>query len=72
MDTIAGTSAGGINGVFLAKALAHNVPQDVLRDLWFAKAEIKQMLGWPAWMPLLAKAPFLLARGAGRRRCAGT
>ncbi len=64
VDIIAGTSAGGINGVFLAKSLAHNVPQDVLRELWFDKAEIKQMLRWPTWMPLLAKAPFLLARGA--------
>jgi patatin-related protein len=64
VDIIAGTSAGGINGVFLAKSLAHNVPQDVLRDLWFDKAEIKQMLRGPTWLPLLAKAPFLLARGA--------
>ena len=30
VDVIAGTSAGGINGVCLAKALAHNLPQDEL------------------------------------------
>lgn len=64
VDIIAGTSAGGINGVFLAKSLAHNMPQDLLRELWFSKAEIKEMLRWPTWLPLLAKAPFLLARGA--------
>jgi patatin-related protein len=64
VDIIAGTSAGGINGVFLAKSLAHNLAQDALRDLWFDKAEIKQMLRGPTWVPQLAKAPFLLARGA--------
>lgn len=45
IDVIAGTSAGGINGVFLAKALAHNLSQDALRDLWFEKGDIKQLLG---------------------------
>jgi patatin-related protein len=64
VDIIAGTSAGGINGVVLAKSLAHNVPQDSLRELWFDKGDIKQMLRWPTWIPQLAKAPFLLARVA--------
>jgi hypothetical protein len=32
VDAIASTSAGGINGVYLAKALAHNRSQDPLRD----------------------------------------
>ena len=34
VDVIAGTSAGGINGIFLGKALAGNRSQDALRDVW--------------------------------------
>lgn len=45
IDVVAGTSAGGINGVFLAKALAHNLSQDALRDLWFEKGDIQELLG---------------------------
>lgn len=45
IDVVAGTSAGGINGIFLCKALAHNLSQDSLRDLWFDKGDIKQLLG---------------------------
>jgi patatin-related protein len=45
IDVVAGTSAGGINGVILCKALAHNLSQDALRDLWFDKADIEQLLG---------------------------
>lgn len=40
VDTIAGTSAGGINGVYLAKAVAHNRSQDELRNLWLEKGDI--------------------------------
>jgi patatin-related protein len=62
VDIVAGTSAGGINGVYLAKALAHNRSQDALRDLWLDKGDIgKIMYGWkriPWWM----RAPWLLAR----------
>lgn len=45
IDSIAGTSAGGINGVILAKALAHDLPQDSLRDLWLEKGDIWKLLG---------------------------
>ena len=45
IDVVAGTSAGGINGIFLSKALAHNLSQDALRDLWFEKGDIKELLG---------------------------
>src|SRR3954463_1284493 len=34
VDIITGTSAGGINGVFLAKALAHERDIGALSDLW--------------------------------------
>lgn len=40
VDVVAGTSAGGINGVCLAKAVARNGTQDGLRDLWFDKGDI--------------------------------
>ncbi|MDP9120101.1 MAG: patatin-like protein [Acidobacteriota bacterium] len=45
IDVVAGTSAGGINGVILCKALAHNLSQDALRDLWFERGDIEQLLG---------------------------
>lgn len=62
VDVIAGTSAGGINGVYLAKALAHNLSQDQLRDLWLDHGEIRGLLhGWRR-LPVWLRAPFLLAR----------
>ncbi len=60
VDVVAGTSAGGINGVYLAKAVAHDRSQDALRDLWLTRGDIKQLLRGPAWIPPLAKAPWLL------------
>ncbi|MGI8806249.1 MAG: patatin-like protein [Acidimicrobiales bacterium] len=51
VDIITGTSAGGINGIFLAKALTGNRPQDGLRKLWFEKGDIKRLLEWPTWIP---------------------
>jgi patatin-related protein len=44
VDAIAGSSAGGINGIFLAKALAHNVGQDALRDLWFEHGDLEPII----------------------------
>jgi len=49
VDVVAGTSAGGINGVILCKALAHNRSQDALRDLWFDRGDFKQLLGGSWW-----------------------
>jgi predicted acylesterase/phospholipase RssA len=43
VDVIAGTSAGGINGVFLAKALANDLSQDALTELWMEKASIRRL-----------------------------
>jgi len=43
IDVIAGTSAGGINGVILAKALAHDVPIDELTNLWMTKASLGKL-----------------------------
>ena len=44
VDVIAGTSAGGINGVALAKALAHDLDQSPLKRVWFEKASIWKLL----------------------------
>jgi patatin-related protein len=61
VDVIAGTSAGGMNGVYLAKSLAHNRSQDALRDLWLGRGDIKGLLRGPGWVPLVFKVPWLLA-----------
>ena len=43
-DVIAGASAGGINGVMLARALAHDLPLEKLRELWLAEADVSELL----------------------------
>lgn len=48
VDVIAGTSAGGINGIYLAKALSQNVTQDELSKLWIEKGDIAKLLRGPA------------------------
>ncbi|MDQ3280086.1 MAG: patatin-like protein [Acidobacteriota bacterium] len=49
IDVISGTSAGGINGIFLAKALAHNRPLDGLRSIWFEQADIRKLATGRPW-----------------------
>ncbi len=44
VDVIAGASAGGINGVMLARALAHDLPMARLRDLWLEEADVSGLL----------------------------
>ncbi len=44
VDVISGTSAGGINGIFLAKAIAENRSLDALRDLWFTDGDIDKLV----------------------------
>ena len=43
VDIISGTSAGGINGIFLAKALAHERGLDELRRLWVDEGDIGKL-----------------------------
>ncbi len=45
LDVIAGTSAGGINGVCLARALAEGRSLDGFRNLWLEHAGIEELLG---------------------------
>lgn len=44
IDIIAGTSAGGINGIALAKALAHDLPQDALRSVWLERSDVRRVM----------------------------
>jgi patatin-related protein len=44
VDIISGTSAGGINGVFLAKALARNQGMDGLKKLWLSEGDLGKLL----------------------------
>jgi patatin-related protein len=44
VDVIAGTSAGGINGIFLAKALANGEAFGALKQLWVQEGDIASLL----------------------------
>lgn len=59
VDIISGTSAGGINGVCLAKALATNRQQDPLRDVWLDRGDISTLLHGPRQLPVWMRFPML-------------
>ncbi|MBI5319028.1 patatin-like protein [Bradyrhizobium sp.] len=44
VDIVAGASAGGINGIMLARALSHDLPMRRLRDLWLENADVTELL----------------------------
>ncbi|HEY6911604.1 MAG TPA: patatin-like protein [Myxococcales bacterium] len=44
IDVISGTSAGGINGIFLAKALANDAPLDPVLKLWIEEGDLSMLL----------------------------
>lgn len=44
VDVIAGASSGGINGVILARALAHDLSIDPVTDLWLKDVDISRLL----------------------------
>lgn len=44
VDILSGTSAGGLNGMFLAKALAEKKSIDPLTRLWIEEGEIERLL----------------------------
>jgi patatin-related protein len=44
VDVIAGASAGGINGVTLARALAHDLPVGHLREMWLEAGDVGELL----------------------------
>ena len=43
-DIIAGASAGGINGIFLAQAIASGQSLDPLTNMWLEKADVDELL----------------------------
>ena len=44
IDVVSGSSAGGINGIFLAKALANDQPLEPLGKLWVDQGDISKLL----------------------------
>jgi patatin-related protein len=44
VDILSGTSAGGINGIFLAKALAKGQSMDELENLWVKEGDLAKLL----------------------------
>jgi patatin-related protein len=62
VDVIAGTSAGGINGICLAKAIAHDLSLDALRDLWFEHGDIDGLLDAPRFLPRKLKFAWVATR----------
>ena len=44
VDIISGSSAGGINGIYLGKALANQQEFSTLRSLWIEKGDVGQLL----------------------------
>lgn len=44
IDILSGTSAGGINGIFLAKALANGQDMDQLKELWIQEGDIDRLI----------------------------
>ncbi|MDG1859730.1 MAG: patatin-like protein, partial [Emcibacteraceae bacterium] len=45
VDTIAGASAGGMNSVFLGRAIAHDLNFDHLRHHWLIEADVSKLTG---------------------------
>lgn len=44
VDVIAGASAGGINGVILGRALAHDLNIDPVRDFWLRHSDVAELM----------------------------
>ncbi len=71
VDIIAGASAGGINGVMLARALAHDLPMGALRQLWMDNADVTELLATEAragrWSKWYMRPAFWVARLIGMK-----
>ena len=44
VDIIAGASAGGINGIILGRALAHDLDLDPVRDFWLTHTDVTELM----------------------------
>ena len=74
IDVVGGASAGGINGIFLARALAHDLPIDHLREVWLSAADVHRLHAakgeprfWYRWLvkPVLRLLPSGSLSGIG-------
>lgn len=63
-DIVAGASAGGINGIFLARAIATGQSLDPLTDLWLDDADVDSLID-PDARPLSAATKFWAVPIAG-------
>ncbi len=43
VDAIAGASAGGVNGIMLARAIAHDLPLESHSQMWLEKADVTRL-----------------------------
>ena len=43
VDAIAGASAGGVNGIMLARAIAHDLPLNSHKSLWLENADVTRL-----------------------------
>ncbi len=68
IDILAGTSAGGINGVCLAKVLARNGSQDALKRLWIDEGDLTKLLHAPPIGGWRTRAAFAVGRTLARLR----
>src|SRR3954466_8646738 len=62
IDIIGGTSAGGINGIALSKALAYNVDMEPLKNVWLNQGDIRQLLRGPSKVPLTLQVALTVGR----------
>ncbi len=44
VDVVSGSSAGGINGIFLSRALAHDLDLAPLRTMWLELGDVEQLM----------------------------
>ncbi len=44
IDVISGASAGGVNGVMLGRAIAHDLPLDAHRAMWLEHADVLELM----------------------------
>jgi patatin-related protein len=62
IDIIGGTSAGGINGVALSKALARDASLDSLTKLWIDEGDLRKLLNAPSFAGLRVQAVIAAVR----------
>ncbi len=69
IDVVAGSSAGGVNGIMLARALAHDLDLDPQRKMWLNNADVLHLMDKKAsagrWSKLYIR-PFVALAMRGR------